>query len=39
MSTLLPTAVLSMFETPELASIAQDVENDIKAIVNEAAGE
>lgn len=37
LSTLLPTKVLSMFETPELAPIAQEVENDIKAMIDEAA--
>jgi len=38
LSTLLPTEVLGMFGTPELAPVAQDVENDIKAIMDEAAG-
>jgi len=38
LSTLLPTRVLSMFETPGLAPVAQEVENEIKAIIDEAAG-
>jgi len=37
LSTLLPTKLLSMFETPELAAVAKDVENDIKAMMDEAA--
>ncbi|MFO7870622.1 MAG: DUF302 domain-containing protein [Kiritimatiellia bacterium] len=39
LSTLLPTRVLGMFETPELAPVAQAVEDDIKAIMDEAAGD
>jgi uncharacterized protein (DUF302 family) len=38
LSTLLPTQVLGMFETPELIPVARSVEDDIKAIMNEAAG-
>ena len=37
LSTLLPTEVLGMFGTLELAPVAQDVENDIKALMDEAA--
>jgi uncharacterized protein (DUF302 family) len=35
--TLLPTQVLSMFETPDLAPVARSVEDDIKAIMDETA--
>lgn len=37
LSTLLPTELLSMFETPGLAEVAKDVENDLKAMMDEAA--
>lgn len=37
LSTLLPTQVLSMFDTPEIADVAKSVEDDIKAIMDEAA--
>lgn len=37
LSTLLPTQVLSMFETPEIADVARAVEDDIKVIMDEAA--
>jgi uncharacterized protein (DUF302 family) len=36
LSTLLPTKVLSMFETPDLVGVAQEVEDEIKAIIDEA---
>lgn len=37
LSTLLPTQVLGLFETPDLAPVAKAVEADIKAIMDEAA--
>jgi len=38
LSTLLPTAVLGLFEAPELASVAREVEFDLKQIMDETAG-
>ena len=38
MATLLPAQVLAPFNVPELASVAQDVECEIIAMVREAAG-
>ena len=38
LSTLLPTQVLGLFNTPDLAPVAQTVEDGIKAIMDEAAG-
>lgn len=37
LSTLLPTAVLGMFGTPGLDSVAQSVEGDIKSMMEQAA--
>ena len=39
LSTMLPTAVLGLFGNPELAPVAEQVENDIRAIMDEAARE
>jgi uncharacterized protein (DUF302 family) len=38
-STLLPTVMLNLYDQPELSSVAREVEDDIKAIMDEAAGE
>jgi len=38
LSTLLPTQTLGMFEASDLMGAAQEVENDIKAIMDEATG-
>jgi uncharacterized protein (DUF302 family) len=38
LSTLLPTQVLGLFEASDLAPVAQAVEDDMKAIMDEAAG-
>jgi uncharacterized protein (DUF302 family) len=35
-ATVLPTQMLAMFAVPELAPVAQEVERDIKAIMDEA---
>ena len=37
-ATILPTALIAMFGQPELATVAQEVETVIKAIIDEAAG-
>jgi len=37
LSTLLPTVLLGMFETPELEAVAEAVESDVKSIMDEAA--
>ena len=37
-ATLLPTALMGMFDSPELAPVAEEVEEAMKAIIEEAAG-
>ena len=36
-ATLLPTETLAMFSVPELAPVAQEIEQEIKAMIDEAA--
>jgi uncharacterized protein (DUF302 family) len=36
-ATILPTAMMTAFGTPELDSVAREVENDIVAMINESA--
>ncbi len=36
-ATLLPTALMQMFDSPELAGVAEEVETVIKAMIEEAA--
>ena len=38
LATMLPTVMIGLFETEDLSPIAQSVETDIKAIMDEAAG-
>ena len=38
LATILPTALMTMFASPELAPVAQEVETVIKAIMEDAAG-
>lgn len=38
LATLLPTAVMQIFGSAELASVAQEVETVIKALMQDAAG-
>ena len=37
-ATLRPTQTLGLFNVPDLATVAQDVEKDILAMIDEAAG-
>ncbi len=37
-ATMLPTQMLALFSVPELAAVAQEVEREIKAMVDEATG-
>ena len=37
-ATLLPTETLAMFSVPELAPVAQEIEMEIKAMIDEAVG-
>lgn len=37
LSTILPTAIMGMFGTPELAQVAEEVEAVVKAMIDEAA--
>ena len=38
LSTILPTRMLGMFDTPDLQGVAEEVEQAIKAMIDEAAG-
>lgn len=38
LATILPTAMLGLFQTPELRSVAEEVESAIRAMMQEAAG-